>query len=139
MGVTPNTSIAGQVLKSRGTGQNDSVWSSDAVTISIGFSIVGPVIAYTFPGFTIPVPNGQTVSLIAVIGQTSAGTIDVECLQNGSGIAGLTAVSLTSSSSGYVNPTTNPTAVADQDYFQITTSSPSSMGDLSFDFVFEIS
>jgi hypothetical protein len=37
-----------------------------------------------------------------------------------------------------MNPTTNPTPVADLDYFQITTSSTSSTGDLSVDFVFAI-
>ena len=74
------------------------------------------------------VPTGQTVNLIAVVAVLSAGT----------GVGGLTSLSVTTSSSGYVPPTTNPTPVADLDFFAVTLSSPSSTGDLSFDFVFQV-
>jgi hypothetical protein len=84
------------------------------------------------------VPTGQTVNLIAVVAVLSAGTVTAEALQNGTGVGGLTSLSVTTSSSGYVPPTTNPTPVADLDFFAVTLSSPSSTGDLSFDFVFQV-
>ena len=140
MGVVPNTSIPGQVYTSTGF-QNGGVWAggnSGSFQITKSYTVLGPLIAYTLPGFSMSVPTGQTVNLVAVIAKLSAGTVTADALQNGSGITGLTAVSVTTSSTGYVNPTTNPTPVADLDFFAVTLSSPSSTGDLSFDFVFEI-
>ena len=137
----PNTSTPGLTLFSKGDGQNSSYWgagNSGAIQISKTFAILGPVANYTFPGFFMPVPTGQTVNLVAVIGILSAGTITVKCTQNGGGIGGLTAVSLSSSSTGYVTPSSTPYAVADQDYFTIVTSATSSTGNMTFDFIFSI-
>lgn len=136
----PNTTIPGQVYTSTGF-QNAGAWvggNSGVFNITKTYAILGPVTAYTFPGFSMSVPTGVTVGLVAVVAVLSAGTCTVEALQNGSGIGGLTAISVTTSSTGYVNPSTNPTAVADLDFFAITVSSPSGTGDLSVDFVFEI-
>ena len=140
MPLVPNTTIPGQVYTSTGF-QNAGVWAggnSGSFQITKSYTVLGPLIAYTLPGFSMSVPTGQTVNLVAVIAKLSAGTVTADALQNGSGITGLTAVSVTTSSTGYVNPTTNPTPVADLDFFAVTLSSPSSTGDLSFDFVFEI-
>ena len=138
----PNTSQPQQVLLSVGNGSNASYWgdgNAGAFQLTKTYAVLGPLTAYSpAPGFSMSVPTGQTVNLIAVVTKLSAGTCTVECFQNGTGITGLTALSVTSASSGYVNPTTNPTPVADLDFFAIGWSSPSSTGDLSVDFVFEI-
>ena len=141
MPLVPNTTIPGQVYTSTGF-QNAGVWAggnSGSFQITKTYCVLGPLTALSpAPGFSMSVPTGQTVNLIAVIAKLSAGTCTVEAFQNGSGITGLTAISVTTTSSGYLNPTTNPTPVADLDFFAIGWSSPSSTGDLSFDFVFEI-
>ena len=137
----PPTNQRGQILTSRGDGSNASYWAGGnqgTFVIAKTYTVLGPLSAATLPGFSMSVPTGQTVNLIAVVSKLSAGTCTIAALQNGSSIGGLSALSVTSSSSGYVAPSTNPTAVADLDFFAITISSPSGTGDLSFDFVFAI-
>lgn len=141
MPLIPATTQPGMILTSKGDGQNSSYWAAGndgSFQITKSYVILGPVANYTFPRFTMSVPSGQIVGLVAVVAVLSAGTITVDVKQNGSGITGLTAVSVSTTSTGYVAPTTNPTPVADLDYFQITTSSTSSTGDLTVDFVFAI-
>jgi hypothetical protein len=137
----PNTSQPGQSLFSAGNGTNASYWgdaNSGVIVLTKSYAILGPLVAYTFPGFTMAVPTGQVVGLIAVVTQLSAGTGTVEITQNGSGITGLTALSVTTPSSGYVTPTTNPTSVADLDRFSFVLSSPSGTGDIVIDYVFSV-
>lgn len=141
MPVAPNTNQRGLLATSVGDGSNRFTWDQGGGTVirvCAPYAIVGPTPDYTWPGFFVPVSLTATVGLVAVIAILSAGTITVDALQNGSGITGLTAISVTTSSTGYVAPTTNPTPVADGDYFAITTSSTSGTGDLSFDFIFDI-
>ena len=136
----PNTSQPQQTLLSVGNGSNASYWgdgNAGEFQITKSYTVLGPLTAYTLPGFSMSVPTGQTVSLVGIIAKLSAGTCTIDTLQNGSGITGLTAVSVSTSSTGYVPPT-NPTSVADLDFFAVTIASPSSTGDLSFDFVFAI-
>jgi hypothetical protein len=135
----PNTSQPGLTLQSRGTGQNDSQWVEGAGTFNITktYSIVGPITNYTFPRFTMVVPSNQSVELVSVICVLSAGTVGVEILQNGSGVAGLTTISVSGTSTGRVAPT-SVTPVSDLDYFQIVTTSTSGTGDLTVDFEFQI-
>ena len=136
----PNTSQPQQTLLSVGNGSNASYWgdgNAGEFQITKSYTVLGPLTAYTLPGFSMSVPTGQTVSLVGIIAVLSAGTCTIDTLQNGSGITGLTAVSVSTTSTGYVPPT-NPTSVADLDFFAVTISSPSSTGDLSFDFVFAI-
>ena len=137
----PNTNTPGLVLLSDGNGQNGGYWGESQggmFTITKSLLIVGPIVNYTYPRFTMAVPAGQSDDLVAIIAVLSAGTVDVDVLQNGTGIPGLTSVAVSGTSTGYVNPTTNPTPVLDLDYFQITASSSSGTGDLTIDFVFEI-
>lgn len=140
MPVVPNTSIPGQIYTSTGF-QNGGVWAGGNMgqfNITKSYAVIGPLTAITLPGFSMSVPTGQTVNLIAVIAVLSAGTVTADAKQNGTGITGLTSISVTTTSSGYLPPTTNPTPVADLDFFAVTLSSPSSTGNLSFEFVFEI-
>ena len=140
MNSIPNTTVAGQIFTSTGQ-QSQGRWAAGnngRFQITKTYAVLGPIANYTFPRFTMSVPSGQTVGLIAVIAVLSAGTVTVDVKQNGTGITGLTAISVSTTTTGYVNPTTNPTSVSDLDYFQITTTSSSSTGDLSVDFVFEI-
>ena len=140
MPVAPNTNQRGLLATSVGDGSNRFTWDQGggtAIRVCAPYAIVGPIANYTWPGFFVPVSLTATVGLVAVIAILSAGTITVDALQNGSGITGLTAVSVSTTSTGYVPPT-NPTSVADLDFFAVTISSPSSTGDLSFDFVFAV-
>lgn len=94
------------------------------------YAIYGLVYNDTWPGFYVPVRAGTKVTLVAVIGIMQTGTIDVEVRRtpfggSPSGIGGLTAVALSTTSTGRVNPT-SPLAVADLDYFDIVTSSGAS-------------
>jgi hypothetical protein len=137
----PNTNLPNQTLFSKGDGQNSSFWgagNSGTVQIPKTFAILGPIMNYTFPGFYIPVPPGQTVQLVSVIGVLSAGTISVQCTRNGTGIPGLGSVSVTTGGTGYVSPTSSNLQMADQDYITIVTTSTSGTGDLTFDFVFDV-
>jgi len=141
MPVTPNTNTRGLLFTSVGDGSNRGTWdggNSGALRVPASYAVIGPQNAATLPGFFVPVPAGQTVGLVAVIAVLSAGSCTVEVFQNGGGVAGLTAISVGTSSTGYVNPTTNPTPVADADYFSISISSPTGTGDLSFGLIFDL-
>ena len=141
MPVIPNTNTPNLPLLSKGDGSNGSKWGQSQngmFQITKSYCVLGPLTAYTAPGFSMSVPAGQSVSLIAVVAVLSAGTCTVAVHKNGTGITGLTAISVSTTSTGYVNPTTNPNHVADLDFFAIAWSGPSSTGDLSFDFVFAI-
>ena len=136
----PNTSQPQQTLLSVGNGSNASYWgdgNAGIFQLTKSYAVLGPLVAYTFPSFSMSVPSGQLVSLIAVITQLSAGTATVDITQNGTGIAGLTGLSVTTSSSGYVAPS-GTTTVADLDRFAFVLSSPSSTGDIVIDYVFSV-
>ena len=136
----PNTSQPQQTLLSVGNGSNASYWgdgNAGEFQITKSYAVLGPLVAYTFPSFSMSVPSLQQVSLVAVITQLSAGTATVEITQNGSGITGLTSLSVTTASSGYVAPT-GTTTVADLDRFSFVLSSPSATGDIVIDYVFSI-
>ncbi len=142
MPVVPNTNTPNLVYLSNGDGSNGGHWGlsqEGVIYITRSYPVLGPLVAYTFPGFSTSLPSSsdQTAILYAVITQLSAGTGTVEITQNGTGVTGLTALSVTTSSSGYVFPT-NPTPVADLDRFSFVLSSPSSTGDIVIDFVFAI-
>ena len=135
-----NTSQPGQVWTSVGDGSNAGYWADangGEFQITKSYAVLGPLVAYTFPSFSMSVPSLQQVSLVAVITQLSAGTATVEITQNGTGITGLTSLSVTTASSGYVAPT-GTTTVADLDRFSFILSSPSSTGDIVIDYVFAI-
>jgi hypothetical protein len=90
--------------------------------ISHSYAVPGVVAAQTLPGFFIPVPAGQTVTLVAIRCVLQAGTsIALALQQNGVNIGGLGAVSVTTGAA-----TTLPTApvtIANNDEIQAVLSS----------------
>ena len=136
MPVTPNTSIAGQLLSSRGTGQNDSVWVS--LTLPYTYSVSG----------TLAVPSGATnflppffspggMQLLSVIGMTRSGSLTLDIQQNGSGIAGLTGLAISNTPS--TNSPTNQVTASPGDYFAPVITAISGTPDgLSLSFYFQI-
>ena len=136
----PNTTIPGQIYTSTGF-QNAGTWEAAGGVITRSYSVLGPLTAYTFPGFSVAVPSGA-LYLTAVVTQLSAGTgtVDItQCALGGSPatIPGLTGLSVTTTDSGYINPN-NPASVADLDKFSFVLSSPSGTGDIVIDFVFSV-
>src|SRR5476651_799635 len=103
MPLVPNTTIPGQIYTSTGF-QNAGVWSAaGGGVITRSYAVLGPLIAYTFPGFSEAVPSG-VLFLTGVVTQLSAGTGTVDITQNGSTITGLTSLSVTTTSSGLILP-----------------------------------
>ena len=144
MGLAPNTNIPNLPLLSNGDGQNGSHWGDapvgDGTFYKVrSYSVLGPLVAYTFEGFSEAwaLSSTQTETLYAVITILSAGTATVNITQNGSNVTGLTSLSVTTSSSGLILPT-SATPVASLDRFSFVVSSPSSTGDIVIDYVFAV-
>jgi hypothetical protein len=137
----PATTTPGQTLVSTGF-QNGSAWSSaSGGVITRSYIVQGPLVAYTFPGFSVALPSGA-LYLIAVVTQLSAGTgtVDItQCPLGGSPatVSGLTGLSVTTTDSGYINPS-GTVPVADLDKFSFVLSSPSGTGDIVIDYVFSV-
>jgi hypothetical protein len=68
---------------------------------------------YIGPMF-VPVPTGQSVTLTGIVAVTRSGTATVSANHNGTPISGLSAVGVTTTSTGRVAPST-PTSFADLD------------------------
>ena len=139
MNQIPNTTQAGQILTSTGQ-QSQGRWTTqvNGVYISQTFAVYGAVPNDTFPGFFMPVPSGATVTLMEVQTVLTSGTVTVEVLQNGTGVGGLTALGVTSSASGWVDPS-GTGAVSDGDFFTIKTTSGSMPVSLTVSIVFMVS
>lgn len=90
------------------------------------------------PPFFMPVPLGQTVSLMSVIGVVNGGTsVTLDVQQNGSGVTGLTGLTITTSPSS-AGPT-SATAVANNDQFAVVITAISGTPDgLSLSFYFDV-
>lgn len=106
------------------------------------FMVLGPLSVYTFAGFSVKVPSGVNLNLTSVITYITEGTATVTITQQpvGSGfneLAGLTGLSVTTTSSGYITPT-DTTPVADQDRFGFELTAVDSSGDIIIDYVFEV-
>jgi hypothetical protein len=105
----PNTNGPGYVFVSAGSGQNQGFWIP--WTDEKDYAIGGTLVATTSLSTT-PVPhqlalNGQ---LLSVSPFTLSGTCVIDIQQNGSGITGLTSLSVSSTPTTYTP--TNPTYVA---------------------------
>jgi signal peptidase I len=106
------------------------------------YPVLGPLIAYTFPGFAQAVPKGMSIDLIAVEAVLSTGTVDVVITQapfQGAPVAivGLDGpIAVTDVDSGYLLPTST-TPVTDKDRFSFVTTSPSGTGDIMVDYTFQ--
>jgi hypothetical protein len=119
MGVTPPTSLPNQQLRSRGNGQNDSVWGNATQRIVVPYPV--PVVAVAdgatnyLQAFDFPVPFSSKVVLVGVSVYCRAGSCTIDIDQNGSAIPGLESLSVTSTPTFYAP--TDVTNVADGDLF----------------------
>lgn len=108
-------------------------------TYSVSGSLAVPSGATNFlPPFFMPVPAGQTVNLVSVIGVVNGGTsVTLDVTQNGSGVTGLTGLTITTSPSS-AGPT-SATAVANNDQFAVVITAISGTPDgLSLSFYFDV-
>jgi len=108
------------------------------IQVTRSYPVLGPLVAYTFPGFSTSVPSSQTVDLVAVETHLTAGTGTVDITHNGIRVPGLTTLAVTTTSSGYLHPTTSPTPMADKDRLSFILASPAGTGDIVIDYAFEI-
>lgn len=132
----PNTSTAGLVLTSRGTGLNDSVWSSVGTAQyydSQTYSISGLLAAWSsgasnyLPSFFYAVQPGQTVTLAGVCGMVHGGTSITYSVYRGTGgvalpgssIGGLTGLTASTSVPTSLTAPTSTVTLGTLDYFNI--------------------
>ena len=145
--VIPSTTQAGWKFTSVGDGTGRGNWQPVAApsVIRIGrtYAVQGLIAVPSgatnyIPPFEVPVPAGQTVTFIGVSGLVRAATsVTVSINQNGSGITGLTAVVITTTSAE--TDAATPTACADGDLFAPVVSSISGTPDgLSLTFIFDV-
>jgi len=139
----PNTNTRGSFLSSVGNGTNASVWASSPVVLTLPYTYsVSGILAVPsgyinyLPPFFFPVPSGQTVTLVSVIGMVRSGSCTLSLDNNGAGITGLTGISFTNSPSTHT-PTSTVT-VSNNDYFAPVISAVSSADGLSLTFYFKI-
>ena len=140
----PTTNKKGWVLTS--TGQGSGVkWtdpaSSFSVTLPYTFSVSGtlsvPSGATNFlPPFFFPVPHGQAVKLMAVIGKVRSGSCTLSVQHNNVNTPGLVNLNITSSSSSHTP--TNNIVVSNNDTFAPVISAVSSADGLSLTFYFQV-
>jgi len=139
----PNTNTRGSFLSSVGNGTNASVWASSPVVLTLPYTYsVSGILAVPsgyinyLPPFFFPVPSGQTVTLVSVIGMVRSGSCTLSIDKNGAGITGLTSLSFTNSPSTHT-PTSTVT-VSNNDYLAPVISAVSSADGLSLTFYFKI-
>jgi hypothetical protein len=109
---------------------------SGGVHIPLSYAVLGPLANLTLPGPFIPVPAGQSVKVVACVGEISSGSVTVEVRDNGATITGLGACSVTTSPTTF-SLTAHP--VANNHRLDIILSSISGTGDLSFTIYIAIS
>jgi hypothetical protein len=74
-----------------------------SIVIGANFLITSPAVQ-TYPPASVPVPAGQTVSIVSVNGFTNTGTATVTVLQNGVAIAAYTNLAITDVNTFFSNP-----------------------------------
>jgi hypothetical protein len=139
----PNTNQNGQILVSTGDGQNSSKWGGATFpTVNRTYVITGAIglpsgATNYIPPFPYVLLNGETVYLVGIQAAVRTGTVTLQINQNGTGIAGLTSVSVTSTST-YFTPT-NPALVTSGDLFApVVTAIGSTPDGMFVDFVFSV-
>jgi len=90
----------------------------------MGLIVVPTSDTNTIPPFNMHVLAGTTVTITDILAYTLTGSVVGAISQNGTGIPGLTAITITSTPTLF--PPTNPVAVADGDAFAFTPASISS-------------
>lgn len=133
MPIIPNTNIPGWVLISGGSGQNGSSWSP--LPDSKTFAIKGTIDTDPVPPFFYPVVG--TAILTSVEIQLLSGTCTLDIQQNGSNIAGLTSLSITTSPQNFMP--NDVTYVMNLDLFGPNIDSVSSADGLTITFIFQVS
>jgi len=126
---TINTSSIGGVTATSGQTitYDGSNWTPQTINktfeLPYTFSVSGPLAVASngtnyLPPFFWPVPSGQTVQLISVVGMTrsTSTTTTIDIYKNGSTVTGLTGLSITSSPS--TTTLSSPLSVSNNDYFQ---------------------
>lgn len=143
----PPSNTANQTLFSRGDGQNSSYWGAgNSGTIRIGRTYCVQDTLSTasggtdyIPHFEVPVPTGQTVNFIGIscsVRALNGGTVTAEIDQNGSAVAGLSAVSVTASEAE--TDATTPVPCADGDLFAPVLTVSGAPDNLSMTFIFDV-
>ena len=142
MPLIPNTTQNGLALISAGDGQNSTIfWTGnyDSKTYVVSGTVAVPSGATNFlPPFFLPVPAGQTWTLMGVRAMIRAGTsATVAIQQNGVSIGGLTAVVVTTTATNTL--ATTPSPVTDGDYFAPVVTAISGTPDgMSVSFYFQV-
>ena len=136
----PRTNQAGRLYTSVGDGSDAGKWAeagSGIIRVTKTYMLIGPLTAHTFPPLSIAVPESGSVALVGVVGETSAGTVTADLKWNGTSIGGLSAISLSTTSTCWVYPS-SPVEFADLETIVLILSSPSGTGDLVLDLAFDI-
>ncbi len=135
----PFTTAQGLWLQSRGDGQGTTVWSqisdyaNDTYSVSGTLAVPAGATNYLPPFFKV-FPSNVTYTLIGVEAMVRSGSCTLSINQNGTGVTGLTGISVTTSAT-QTNATT-PASVASGDYFAPVISAVSSADGLSLTFIF---
>lgn len=138
----PNTNQSGLSLVSAGDGQNGTrFWggNSHPMTYAVSGPLAIPSGASDYlPPFFMPVPVGQTWTLIGIRAMVRGATsVTVNIQQNGLTVAGLSGVIITTTATSFAP--TNPAPVADGDYFAPVVTAISGTPDgLSCTFYFQV-
>ena len=108
----PNTNSPGYVFVSAGSGQNQGFWIpwTDEKDYAIGGTLVATTNLATTPPPHQLALNGQLLSISPF---TLSGTCTIDFQQNGTGITGLTSLSVTSTPTTYTPTNTTMVAIGD--------------------------
>lgn len=140
----PNTNQSGKFLRSNGLGNPTAYWGNAFAHIYLPYTYaVQGTLAVTsgsteyLPEFWFPIYGAQTATLAYVRAAVRAGTATISLAQNGTAIAGLSAISVTTTPTNF-SPT-NTTPVANLDAFQPSITAVSGSDGLSLTLIFEVS
>lgn len=144
--IIPNSVTPFDTFQSLGDGSSSGQWTTVLPPFFVftrSYIVQGPLVAYTFPGFAQSVASNTKIGLVAISAKLSAGTATIDITQQAFGgspatIAGLTGIAVTTTDSGYLYPTTEPTPVTDRDRFSFEVSSPAGTGDIVVDYAYQM-
>jgi hypothetical protein len=139
----PNTNQPGLLLTSVGDGLNTVQWSSgSAPTVNRTYSVSGPIAVPSsgtnfLPPFHYVILMGETVTFKGVYCELRTGSATIDIEQNGSAIAGLSSLSVTTT--GTYTAASGTVSVASLDSFAPVVTAVSSTPDgMEITFVFTV-
>jgi hypothetical protein len=114
------TNQNGKLLVSLGDGQGGNKWGTAVSTVSIPLQVLGDIevadgATNYIPPIIVEVPDGCEVTLVAVWGVLRAGSCVIDIDQNGSGVSGLTGLTITTTNTRFTPG--SPTPVSNGDLF----------------------